>query len=175
MRIRCYSKLPICLGAAVLLLAIGLAVEGQMAQPRLKQLYALNDEKAQLNHKLQQQRNIESDTREVAALLGLESLSDLESLTSGDPIAYLSRLLDESGLVRLSLTASGREPVGSLDKQTYTVRAQGNYRSMQRFIQKVEGGPCLASIDILKIMPDMNGQKLEGRFGLSLYNLGGQP
>jgi len=165
------SKLNLFIAAAGVLMIIGLAVEGMITKPQLHDLMSYEDDKNRLNGEIEQQRLIESDSRAVAGLLGVESLSDLGRASADDPIAYISRLLDESKLVRLGLTTSGRETVGSLRMNSYTVRTKGSFREMQQFVQSLENGARLATIDAFRIMPIMDGDSLEGRFNLSIYDV----
>jgi hypothetical protein len=165
------SKLNLFIAAAGVLLIVGLVIDGTVTKPQLKELMTFEDDKTRLQGAIEQQRLFESDTRTVAGLLGVESLDELGRTSAGDPIAYISRLLDESKLVRLGLTTSGREDVGSLTMSSYTLRTMGDFREIQHFVQSLESGLRLATIDAFKIMPTMDGDNLEGRFNLSIYDV----
>ncbi len=165
------SKLNIFIATAAILLVVGLAVDGMITKPQLQEIMILEEEKARLYAEIEHQRMVESDSRAVADLLDVESLIDLETTSHGDPIAYISNLLDESKLVRLGLTTSDHKDVGSLRKNSFTLRAKGGYRDMQDFVQRIENGSRLASIDAFKIRPTIDGLGLEGRFNLSIYDV----
>lgn len=165
------TKLNLFIASAVVLLVVGLVVEGMVTKPRQYEIEDLLVEKERLHAELERQQNLEADSREMAALLGIDSLDELEVGSQPDAVAYISELLTDAKLVRLALTTSGQEDAGVLRATSYTLRAKGGFRGMQDFVQKVEDGERLASIDDFRILPEIDSKSLEGRFNLTIYDL----
>jgi len=165
------SKLNLFIAAAAVLLVVGLAIEGLMTKPHLREIETLQAERSRLRAEIERQRGIAAESRTVAGLLGVDSFDQLSAPNRDDPIAYISRLLDDSGLMRLGLTTSGREEAGSLQTTSYTLRAKGDFRQLQNFVWRVENGERLVSVDAFRIAPTIDAQALEGRFNLSIYDV----
>ncbi|MBU0741221.1 hypothetical protein KKG45_05125 [bacterium] len=165
------TKLNLFIAAAAVLLVLGLGIEGMLTKPHQLEIRNLLAEKSRLQIEIERQRVIESDSRTVAALVGVSSLAELAAPTGHDAISYLSGLLDEAKLVRLGLTTSGQEDIGTLQATSYTLRAKGDFKQLQDFVQRVENGDRLATIDALRIMPAIDDTSLEGRFNLSIYDV----
>ncbi len=165
------TKLNIFIASAVLLFVVGLGVEGVMTKPHQLEIEDLLAEKSRVHAEIERQQNIEADSREVAGLLGVESLTELDTGVEIDAITYISDLLSDAKLVRLGLTTSDQKDVGTLRATSYTLRAKGTFRQMQDFVQRVENGERLASIDAFRVMPSLDAETLESRFNLSIYDV----
>ena len=165
------SKLNLFIAAAAVLLVLGLGIESMLTKPHQQEIQNLLAEKSRLHTEIERQRVIESDSHAVADLLDVASLAELENRAGDDAISYLSGLLDEAKLVRLGLTTSGQEDVGTLKRISYTLRAKGDFRQLQDFVRKVESGDRLATVDAFRIMPTLDAKSLEGRFNLSIYDV----
>ncbi|MBC8423609.1 hypothetical protein H8E07_05760 [bacterium] len=165
------NKLNLFIGSAAILFVLGLGIEGMLTKPHQLEIQDLLEEKSRLQAEIERQQGIETDSRLVARLLGVESLEELDGSVENDAITYLSDLLAEAKLVRLGLTTSGQEDIGTLKMTSYTLRTRGDFHELQAFVQLVENGERLATIDAFRIMPALDAKGLEGRFNLSIYDV----
>ena len=164
------TRLNIFIASAVLLMVAGLVVDNMMAAPRLREIRDLNAERGRLHSEIINQRSIEAESRHMARLLGVEELNQLPTRPDEDAITYLGAMLDEAKLVRLDLTTHERSDMGSLQRTSFMLRVKGDFKGMQRFVQNLEHGSRLATLDAFKIKQTLDLKELEGRFNLSIYD-----
>jgi len=164
------TRVPAVLGAAGLLLVVGLVIEMAFARPRLQEIRRLTDECASIQTRIQDQQRLEGQSRQLAVHFELPGLSELTSRTQPDAVAFLGQALDRSGLQRLDMTTNGGEDFGRLRRSDFLIRARGNYAEIQSFVRDLESGHRLVSIDALSIKTMLESSDLEGRFNISIYD-----
>lgn len=168
------NKVTVFMGGAILLLVAGLVIEMGFARPLLREIAGMNEERSRMRTEILRQGELDKDGESLAAVFGLDDLAQLGSQPATDPLGWLGKALSDSKLVRLDLTATGAEDFGKVRRSDYTVRAKGDYPSMQRFVRRLEAGPRLVTIDAFTIKTLYDSNDLEGRFMLSIYDPTGE-
>ncbi len=155
-----------------LLLLLGLVVDLALNQPAVKEIRRLEAYQGQLMGQMAQLGDQHHSNRDLAKALKISTLADLSSEgMNEDPVAYIGRLLERSGLERLELTARGVAETDVLRLHRFTLRTLGGYSAVQGFVRDLELGERLATVDAFSIEGTDRRERLEGRFNLTLYSM----
>lgn len=168
------TRIAVVLAIAGLLMVAGLIVEMGFARPRMREISRLIEERSQLLAQIRAQQSQDGLSDEMADQLGLDDLARLGAAPEADPATYLGKLLDQSRLVRLSLTTAGGKEFNGIRRSDFNLRAQGGYAAMQAFVRDLESGPRLASVEAFDIRTQTDTSALEGRFNISIYDPAGR-
>lgn len=162
------SKAALAL-VAVLLLA-SLVMDFAVISPRIDRKHQLEAERSRLRAELG--RTLGAKFRDVDAARALDA-PDLETAIAApaeDPVGYLGRLVDDSGLQRLALTRVNKRESANLVSTEFNVRASGRFDQLVEFVRAAEAGRRLAVIEDLVVMPARSGDEVEGRLRLTLHD-----
>ncbi len=164
-------------GRAGIAAAVGLAVfafamtyDLGVVRPHQERYRDLLRRRAEAQRDLSSQVQRRQDCRRLAALLGVDDLTEVMVPPQEDPVGYLGRLLRRSGLKTLTLGVSGQKQFSELHRTELLVRAAGDYPALVRFVRALEQGRRLARIEDFEIAATLDSRDLEGRFQVALYD-----
>jgi hypothetical protein len=164
------SRTSAVLGFAVLLLVAGLLVDIAFTQPRLREVRRLRLQRDELLRQLGNLENRQHEVRAIAGLLSVETLAELRATPENTPLIFVGRLLEDSRLTRLELSAAGTSESDSFRRTRFALRVLGSYGRILEFVRTLERGPRLATVDAFAIEAATGPEALEGRLNISIYD-----
>lgn len=153
------------------LVCAGMAIDFIWARPMLEKTRAMERQRTEALDRINSTIAAEAERRQLAEALMVAELSDLNWLSSQtDPIVFLGRMLDDSGLIRLEMTSTGSSESARLRQTGFTVRATGQYSQMVDFFRALEKSPRLVTVDVFQIQKAVGNGNLECRLTLSVFD-----
>jgi hypothetical protein len=152
------------------LLILGLLVDIGFTRPKLRAVRSLADQKAQLQKRLVQLERQGQTVDELAAYLGGDDLNEaLSNLDVGDPLAYLSQLIEAARLRRQELGTEETSELGKLRRTQFYLRVTGSFSRVLELVRQLEQSPRLASIDAMILEKEFDSGQLKARLRVSIY------
>lgn len=164
------TRIGLALALAALLLVVGLLVEREYAHPMLERIANLQSQRQEGWAQLRRQEDLAERSERLAARLGFETLNELAASAEIDPVSYLGGLIEKHGLVRLDLRNMGGQAYPALHRTDLNLIVTGRYARIQDFMQDLETGRRLTSIESFTIRSRRETTDLEGRFNISVYD-----
>jgi hypothetical protein len=158
------------LALAIALIVGGLAVNLLLTGPLLDDIRRLRGERAATMKNVQQDLARGAEHRALGEELGLDPASAVEAPTT-DPLVFLGRMLDESGLTRLELTTTATAESGRLQRTGFVVRAAGDYADILAFVRALESSRRVVTVDALQIETIVGTERQECRLLLSVHDV----
>jgi len=162
------SKAALALVASLLLTS--LIMDFAVITPRIDRKHRLEAERSRLRTELGKTLSVKFRDADAARALNAPDLATVIAPPVEDPVGYLGRLVDDSGLLRLALTRVNKHESANLVSTEFNVRASGRFDQLVEFVRAAESGRRLAVIEDLVVMPARSGDEVEGRFRLTLHD-----
>jgi len=160
----------IVLVLAAVFLAAGVAVDLGFTKPARESFKRLSAQRDELVVRSARALEQQADNQELARRLNLGGLSELIAVRpQSDPLNYLGRTIEASGLTRLDLSSGNVSLTANLRQTRFTLRLLGTYSSLLRFTRSLEQGPRLASIEAFSIQEIPESRQLEFRLQVSIH------
>jgi hypothetical protein len=154
----------------LVLLILGLLVDIGFTRPKLRAVRSLADQQVQLQRRLAQLERREGRVDELAAYLGGDNLNDaLSTLDVGDPLAYLSQLIEAARLRRQELGTEETTELGKLRRTQFYLRVTGSFSRILELVRQLEQSPRLASVDAMILQKEFDSGQLKARLRVSIY------
>lgn len=158
------------LAVAVALIVGGLAVSFLLTGPLLDDIGRLRRQRATVVGAVQQDMARAAEQRALAKVLDVDPGSPVDAPTV-DPLVFLGRLLDESGLTRLELTTTATAESGRLQRTGFVVRAAGDYADILAFVRALESSRRTVTVDALQIDTVVGTGRQECRLLVSVHDV----
>jgi hypothetical protein len=154
----------------LILLILGLLVDIGFTRPKLRAVRSLEVQKAQLQRRLVQLERQEQRVDELAAYLGGDDLNEaLSNLDVGDPLAYLSQLIETARLRRQELGTEETTEQGKLRRTQFYLRVIGSFSRILELVRQLEQSPRLAVVDAMILEKEYDSGQLKARLRVSIY------
>jgi Tfp pilus assembly protein PilO len=165
------TRKKILIGAAMALMGAGVTIDFIWASPLLQKTRAMERQRAEALDRINSAIETQAERQALARALQVADLAELKELSdSSDPIVFLGRLLDRSGLTRLEMTSTGTNDSARLRQTGFTLRATGEFSQIVDFIRTLEQSPRLVTVDVLQIQKSVGAGILECRLSLSVFD-----
>jgi hypothetical protein len=161
---------------AAIILAAGLLVDFQFTGARAAQVTRLNAQREALRSQIAGQNSRDQRVLELSRHLGGADLRGAWAAQRAvDPVIFLGRALREAGLRSIELGTEPGMQTAQVQRARYYVEAQGDYKGLLRFIQRLESDPRVLTIDGFTADKIIGEAGLDIRVALSFYEpLGGR-
>jgi Tfp pilus assembly protein PilO len=165
------TRKKILIGATLALVGAGVTIDFIWANPLLEKTRAMERQRVEALERINSTIEAQAERQALAGALQVADLAELKQLSDrSDPIVFLGRLLDRSGLTRLEMTSTGTNESARLRQTGFTVRATGEYGQIVDFIRTLEQSARLVTVDVLQIQKSVGAGILECRLSLSVFD-----
>ena len=164
------ARFGFMLSIAAIVSAGALLLDLALVRPGIASFEDLNTRRKALMVQADALLDREQESRDLARLLKMDSLSELGAETPGDPVSFLGACLDKARLLRLELKTDGADFAGDLKRTRMSVRAKGRYQDIVSFVRILETAPRVVVIDQMNISRPPAAMDLEARLNLTIYD-----
>jgi len=155
-------------------LATGLTIDLGYSGGRADELRRATERRGELLRELVLVQSSQGREQQAARLLGAEDAAGLvAALDAGDPVSYVSRQIESSGLTRVEMRTAEVGAGGRIRRTNAFLRATGSYKQIHAFLAALERGPMLAIVQSFSIQQPLESRQLELRLDVSILQTAG--
>jgi len=169
-KIRLRFDLNSAIGVVFALLVAGVIVDMSVTSPRVADLRELMETRHALRSQLGEAMGSKFRENDAARALGVDNIQIAITPSPEDPVSYLGHVIEQSGLTRLNLVSVEQDEGERLKRSEFSVRTAGSYDEIIDFVQRLETGQRLVTIDRFNFASHLVGDEIEGKFTLSIYD-----